>query len=39
MGSGNRFFKDGMPTTKMTLIKTEPIALGVSALYYEPLKN
>jgi hypothetical protein len=39
MGSGKRFFKDGMPTTKMALIKTEPIDLGVSALYYEPLKN
>lgn len=39
MGSGQRFFKDGMPTTKMALVKTEPIDLGVSVLYYEPLKN
>lgn len=37
MGSGKRFFKDGMPTTKMTLIKTESIDLGVSVLYYQPL--
>lgn len=39
MGSGQRFFKDGMPTTKMVLSKTEPIDLGVSALYYQSLKN
>jgi dihydrofolate reductase len=37
MGRGKRFFKEGMPTTKMTLLKTEPIGLGVSALYYQPL--
>jgi dihydrofolate reductase len=39
MGSGKRFFKDGMPTTKMALIRTEPIDLGVSALYYESPKR
>jgi hypothetical protein len=39
MGCGKRFFKEGMPTTKLKLIKTEPVGLGVIALYYQPSKN
>ncbi|HMB93684.1 MAG TPA: dihydrofolate reductase family protein [Rhodothermales bacterium] len=29
MGSGKRFFKDGMPTTGLKLVKTEALDLGV----------
>jgi len=39
MGSGKRFFKDGMNTTKLKLVKTETFPLGVVLLRYKSTKN
>jgi dihydrofolate reductase len=39
MGSGKRFFKDGMVLTRLKLIKTQTLDLGVVLLCYEPAKN
>jgi dihydrofolate reductase len=39
MGSGKRFFMDGMATTKLTLVKTHTLDLGVVALCYRPGKH
>jgi len=38
MGSGKRFFKDGMGLTKLKLVESKPISLGVVLLGYEPTK-
>jgi dihydrofolate reductase len=37
-GSGKRFFKDGMGLTKLRLVDSKPISLGVVLLTYEPTK-
>ena len=34
-GTGKRFFKEGMTTGALTLIKTQPLDKGVVVLYYE----
>jgi len=34
-GKGKRFFKEGMTTAGLTLIKTQPLDKGVLVLYYE----
>jgi dihydrofolate reductase len=39
VGNGKRFFKDGMSTTGMTLVKTKTLALGVVALNYQADKK
>jgi dihydrofolate reductase len=39
MGSGKRFFKDGMNATKLKLVKTETFPLGVVLVWYESAKN
>lgn len=39
MGSGKRFFKDGMPTTKLKLVKTKTLGLGVILLCYQPAER
>ena len=39
MGSGRRFFKDGMPNTKLRLVESKTLSLGVLALAYQPAKN
>jgi dihydrofolate reductase len=39
IGRGRRFCKDGMPLTKLNLVKTESLPLGVIALFYESVKN
>lgn len=36
MGSGKRFFKEGMPTTRLKLVKSKTLDLGVVALTYQP---
>jgi dihydrofolate reductase len=38
VGSGKRFFKDGMGLTKLKLVDSKPISLGVILLSYEPTK-
>jgi dihydrofolate reductase len=38
MGTGKHFFKDGMGMTKLKLVESKPIGLGVMALTYEPTK-
>jgi dihydrofolate reductase len=38
MGSGKRFFRDGMGLTKLKLLESKPLSLGVVALSYEPAK-
>ena len=35
---GKRFFKDGMGLTKLKLVDSKPISLGIVLLTYEPLK-
>jgi dihydrofolate reductase len=35
-GSGKRFFKDGMGLTKLKLVASKPISLGIVLLTYEP---
>jgi dihydrofolate reductase len=39
MGSGKRFFKDGMKTPGMKLVKTQPIDKGVVLLCYESINK
>jgi hypothetical protein len=39
MGSGKRFFKDGMHTTGLKLVKTKTLDLGVILLCYQPAKK
>lgn len=39
MGSGKRFFKEGMPTRGLQLVKTQAFDAGVVLLCYEPVKN
>lgn len=39
MGSGKRFFKDGMSTTGLKLVKTKTLDLGVILLCYQPAKS
>jgi dihydrofolate reductase len=34
-GKGKRFFKEGMTTNGLTLVKTQPLDKGVLVLYYE----
>ena len=36
VGSGKRFFKDGMHTTKLRLVKSKALDLGVNLLCYQP---
>ena len=36
MGSGKRFFKEGLPTTRLKLVKTKTLDLGVMLLCYQP---
>ena len=38
VGSGKRFFKDGMGLTKLKLAESKPISLGIVLLIYEPTK-
>ena len=38
MGSGKRFFRDGMSLTKLKLVESKPLSLGVVLLSYEPTK-
>lgn len=38
VGSGKCFFKDGMGLTKLKLVESKPLSLGVLALTYEPTK-
>jgi dihydrofolate reductase len=39
MGSGKRFFKDGMATTKLKLVSTRTLDLGVSLFSYRPAQD
>jgi len=39
MGTGKRFFKDGVTVPALKLIKTVPIDKGVIALYYQVVKG
>jgi dihydrofolate reductase len=39
MGSGKRFFKAGIVPTRLKLIKTKTLDLGLVLLSYEPAKN
>jgi dihydrofolate reductase len=36
MGSGKRFFKDGMGMTRLKLIESKTLSLGVVVLTYQP---
>jgi dihydrofolate reductase len=36
VGNGKRFFRDGMGLSKLKLVESKPISLGVVALHYEP---
>jgi dihydrofolate reductase len=36
MGSGKRFFKEGMDLTKLKLVESRSLSMGVVALSYEP---
>jgi len=38
MGSGKRFFKDGMHAAGLKLVKTKTLDLGVILLCYQPAK-
>ena len=38
MGSGKRFFKDGMHAAGLKLVKTKPLDSGVTLLCYQPAK-
>jgi dihydrofolate reductase len=38
VGSGKRFFKEGMGLTKLKLVESKPISLGVVLLSYQPIK-
>ena len=37
-GNGKRFFNDGMPMTRLKLVESKPISLGVVCLSYESTK-
>ena len=37
-GGGKRFFKDGMDITKLKLVESKPISLGIVLLTYEPTR-
>jgi len=37
-GSGKRFFKEGIGLTKLKLVDSKPISLGVVLLTYQPIK-
>lgn len=39
MGSGKRFFKGAVATTRLELVKTETLSLGVVMLQYKPVAN
>jgi hypothetical protein len=39
MSDGKRFFIEGMHTTRLKLVKTKTIDLGVLVLCYQPEKN
>lgn len=39
IGSGKRFFKDGMPVTTLELVKTQTLTLGVTLLCYQKAKD
>jgi dihydrofolate reductase len=39
MGTGKSFFKDGMQTKGLNLVKIEPLDKGVIALYYEVVRG
>jgi dihydrofolate reductase len=39
VGSGKRFFKDGMVTPRLKLVKTKTFRLGVILLCYQPAQN
>lgn len=38
VGSGKRFFKDGLPTTRLELVNSQPLELGVMLLTYRPVE-
>ena len=38
MGSGKRFFKDGMGLTRLKLVESKTLSLGVVVLCYEPAR-
>jgi len=38
VGSGKRFFKEGLGLTRLKLVQSQPISLGVVLLSYEPAK-
>jgi dihydrofolate reductase len=38
IGSGKRFFKEGIALTKLKLVESKPLSLGVVLLSYEPAK-
>jgi dihydrofolate reductase len=39
MGKGRRFFTDGIPQTKLRLVESQTLSLGVLALTYQPDKK
>jgi dihydrofolate reductase len=39
MGRGRRFFTDAMPPTKLRLVESKTLSLGVLALTYQPDKQ
>jgi dihydrofolate reductase len=36
LGPGRRFFAEGMPTTRLDLVRSEALDLGVVELCYQP---
>ena len=39
MGTGKRFFREGIPTARLKLLETQALSLGVVALTYQPDKK
>jgi dihydrofolate reductase len=39
MGSGKRFFNEGMSPTQLRLVESKPLPRGVVALSYEPIRD
>ncbi|HJU75134.1 MAG TPA: dihydrofolate reductase family protein [Gemmatimonadaceae bacterium] len=39
MGTGKRFFREGVSVTKMHLVRERPLALGVASMTYEPARD
>ena len=39
MGKGQQFFQNGLPFTKLNLMKSQPLPLGVIALFYKTNNN